>query len=673
MTNTVELPVFKFTIKGKMAIQKNFPTAFEAVIVRETEKAIYVRGHGLLDVQSGICARCGRTLTHPGSIILGIGPECLGNWGLRKDILTNLNPDEIKKMTTHVESLVVEGWLPKYSVNTIEKTGASLSSAPLAGKPTTPSKAEIIGTVSIKLTFTPENGLLEKVKSLPSRKYHNENGERYWTAPIYPDTLRSIKAWGFELDEALSTILASAPEAKTVEEVEEVPVTGLKMKLMPFQEQGVSFLAHRNGNAIIADEMGLGKTVQALGYLHLVSKRPAVIVVPASLKGNWEVEALKWLPNPKITILSGKKAQTLPDGQDIVIINYDILDAWVDVLKAIRPQVVILDECHYIKNNGAARTKAVKLLCRGVPHTIPLSGTPAINRPVELYNAIKLVEPQLFPNFMTFARRYCNAHHNGFGWDFSGAANLEELYEKLSTVMVRRKKADVLKELPDKIRSFVPMSLSNANEYRAAESEFLSWVLDTKGEKAVLKARRAEQLTKINTLRQLAVNGALKNSIAWIKDFLDGGDQKLVVMAIHKTVIDALMEEFKAVAVKIDGSTPVAQRQGIVDKFQSDPTTRLFIGNIKAAGVGITLTAASNVAFLELPWTPGELDQAEDRVHRIGQKNAVNIWYLLAQNTIEEKLAKMIDSKRGVLTATLDGTEMEGGDTLTALMDLYAA
>lgn len=672
MTQTTELPIFEFVISGKMAQEKGIPTTFQAIIVRETPKAIFVKGHGILDARYGICAKCGRTLTHPGSIILGVGPECLKNWGLREEVLSDLTPEEIKQVGLHVEAMEVETWLPKYCVKEAHKTEKTQTVTPVE-KPVIPARAVAQGTVTLKMTFAPSPELLAKVKSLPGRRYFNVDGQHYWTAPICPDTLRSLKEWGFELDSALAEILNNAPVQKTVDEVETVDVKGLKGQLRPFQQQGISFLVHRNGNAIIGDEMGLGKTVQALGFIHYCGKRPAVVVMPASLKSNWAAEVVKWLPSPRLTVLSGKKPTPLSKDADIILINYDVLDSWVDEIRLIRPRIVVLDECHYFKNNGAARTKAVKQLCKGVEHVIPLSGTPAINRPVEIYNAITLVEPGLFPSFMHFARKYCNAHHNGFGWDFTGASNLDELYTKLSSVMIRRKKADVLPELPAKTRTFVSMDLTNGAEYRKAENSFISWVRTTKGSKAAEKASNAEQLTQIAALRLLAAKGAVKNAIAWIKDFLDGSDQKLVVMAIHREIIDQLVEEFKTVSVKIDGSTPVNSRQALVERFQNDPDCRLFVGNIKAAGVGLTLTAASNVAFLELPWTPGELDQAEDRVHRIGQKNAVNIWYLLPGNTIEEELAETIDQKRQVLSATLDGTEVAEGSTLSALIGKYAA
>jgi SNF2 family DNA or RNA helicase len=455
--------------------------------------------------------------------------------------------------------------------------------------------------------------------------------------------------------------------------METIDVPGLNGTLYPFQKQGVAFLERKEGRGLIADEMGLGKTVQALSWLQLhPEKRPAVIVVPASLKWNWKREAEKWLSEPNVQVLSGKKPTT-PIIGDIVVINYDILADWTETLKEIKPQVLITDECHYYKNNQAKRTKAVKDLGKAVPHIIALSGTPVVNRPIEAYNALSLIDKGVVPSFWKFANRYCAAKHTGFGWDLSGASNTEELHQKLTnTVMIRRRKDQVLTELPAKTRSHLPMELGNRErkQYDKADANLIAWLKENKGDEAAEKASNAEALTRIEHLKQLAAKGKMKQAIDWIRDFIEV-DGKLVVFATHKDTIAVLMDEFRDVAVKVDGSVSGEARQNAVDKFQNDDSVRLFIGNIRAAGVGITLTAASNVAFVELPWTPGELDQAEDRCHRIGQKDAVNVYYLLAEGTIEEEIAELLDNKRQVLDSILDGKLTDETSLLKALMERH--
>jgi len=228
----------------------------------------------------------------------------------------------------------------------------------------------------------------------------------------------------------------------------------------------------------------------------------------------------------------------------------------------------------------------------------------------------------------------------------------------------------VLQDLPDKIYTYMPMELDNQKTYRKAEKDFIRFVKEHRGEKAAKKASNAQALAEIEGLKQLAVQGKMKQGIEWIKNLIDTNG-KLVVFAVHKFVIDALMEEFGDIAVKVDGSVSGADREKAVDAFQNDEGVRLFVGNIQAAGVGLTLTAASTVAFLELPWTPGDLSQAEDRCHRIGQKDSVNIYYLLASGTIEEEIAKLIDRKRKVLDAVLDGRQTEEESLLSELMKEY--
>ena len=435
--------------------------------------------------------------------------------------------------------------------------------------------------------------------------------------------------------------------------------------LYPFQEEGVQWLIKKNGRGLIADEMGLGKTIQALAWLALnPDKRPSVIVCPASLKFNWEAEARRILPTERVHILEGRRASGVPSA-NLYIINYDILPYWVEALKLRRPYVLILDEVHYIKNAKTKRTKAVKKLAKGVPHLIALSGTPIVNRPAEFYTILKLIDPNCVPSFWFYAKRYCGLYHNGFGWKYDKATNTEELHRRLNgRVMIRRTKEEVLTELPSKVRTILPVAIENRREYDLADHDFMQW-LQEKGE----KKKVVETLAKIEVLKQLSVKGKLNTVIQWIKDFLET-DQKLVVFATHKFVVKSLVSEFRGTAVHIDGSTPQKERALAIRLFQKDPRVRLFVGNIQAAGVGLTLTAASNVAFVELPWTPAELEQAEDRCHRIGQKDTVNVYYLLGRDTIEEKIAWILEKKKKVLSSILDG-KSQANIMLDELIKLY--
>ncbi len=525
------------------------------------------------------------------------------------------------------------------------------------------------GMAGMKITFPYNLETVNEVKQLEGRKYvPDAKPNVFWAAPLNIANVELLIKFRFQLCEEIQKFYGES-KVKT-EEIKPIAVKGIPHKLYPFQEKGVAFIEAKNGCALIGDEMGLGKTVQALAWLQLhPKKRPVIIVVPASLKLNWKKEANKWMPGTSVNVLQGTKPHKTK--ADVLIINYDILNGWEAYLKSLNPQVIIFDEIHYTKNNAAKRTKTAKRLAKGIPHVIGLSGTPIINRPVEIYNAIQMIDNSMFPNRWSFLHKYCGAKHNGFGWDFNGATNTAELHEKLTeSLMIRRLKKDVLQDLPDKMYNYTPIELHNETEYRRAERDFISFVMQTKGQQAAERASGAQALVEIEVLKQLAVRGKMQHVIKWVEDFLESGE-KLVLMATHKFVIDELMNHFANISVKIDGSVSTEQRQSAVEHFQNDNAIKLFIGNTKAAGVGLTLTAASNVAFVELPWSPSDVQQAEDRCHRIGQKKGVQVHFLLAADTIEEKIARLIDKKRNVVDAVLDGKDYQKESMLSELMAEY--
>jgi SWI/SNF-related matrix-associated actin-dependent regulator of chromatin subfamily A-like protein 1 len=677
----IKMENFQFEIRPAFARSKNIPVIFIGTVLKETQKAIYVYGRGSTETRkTGRCCICGRELTHPVSVELGIGPEC-GKHYWDWDMIGGYTPENIERLKGELQNIKVDTWMPKSIVLSQSKTGEMVSvpnghpmtdqpaEAVKSGKSATLTSYKSTGDPAIKVEFPFSYETVDQVKRLNGRRFINEGAKKYWVCPATLENIQSLLAAGFELDEGLANRLKELLNPITVNDVPPMEVNGL----FPFQQKGVAFIEAKNGRALIADEMGLGKTVQALAWLDIKpEKRPVIIVVPASLKLNWAKEAQKWMPNtkPKVQILSGSTTN-IPIIGELIIINYDILHAWVDVLLGIRPQVLVLDEAHYFKNNTAKRTKAVKKLGKHIKHVIALSGTPIVNRPVEIWNAVQLIDASVFGrNFMAFARRYCAAKYNGFGWDFNGASNTQELHKKLTdSIMIRRQKYEVLTDLPDKIYASVPIALDNEKEYRYAENDFIEFIRQYKGAEAAARASAAEALAEIEGLKQLAMKGKMKQTLQWIQDFLESGDKKLVVFAIHKATIDTLMEEFGAIAVKIDGSVSQSARNEAVEKFQNNVEIRLFVGNIKAAGVGLTLTAASNVAVLELPWSPGDLSQAEDRCHRIGQKDSVTIHYLLAVGTIEERLATLIDSKREVLDQVVDGKETAQSSLLSELLE----
>lgn len=553
--------------------------------------------------------------------------------------------------------------------------------------------AFLAGKNKVEVRFDFEWDILEVIQGIPGRRFVDDARRgKHWTCPLSVESLRTLEKNGFALSDDLVLFLKKTDVAP--DQLKAMNVPGLKKNLFPFQQRGVAFIESRGGRALLGDEMGLGKTITALAWLQAhPKKRPAVVVCPAHLKLNWLREIRSTIPGaPNAQVVYGRNTDQPLTG-DIIIINYDIFhnsyetyhdkigrkrrkevkySGWIDYILDMKPQVLIVDEAHFIKSNKALRTLSVKKAARRIPHVLALTGTPIVNRPIEGFNIAQIVNPAVFPDFWKYVHHFCAAKMTPFGWDYTGASNKEELHAKLTgSIMIRHRKKDVLPELPDKLYSYVPMELSNAKEYAEAEANFIRFIYETKGFAAASKAKKAEHLVKIEALKQIAVAGKMEQAIQWIDDYL-ANNGKLVLFATHKDIIAATAARFGKNAVRIDGGTPEKKRAAAVNAFQRDKKVKLFIGNIQAAGTGLTLTAASSVAFLELPWTPGELVQAEDRCHRIGQKDTVNVYYLLADGTIEEKIAELLDRKRKTLDMILDGKEVDEQNLLTELMKTFA-
>jgi hypothetical protein len=430
----------------------------------------------------------------------------------------------------------------------------------------------------------------------------------------------------------------------------DLDVPRLGGELMGFQRAGVAY-ALRQRRTFIADEQGLGKTVQALAALEADNAYPAVIVCPASLKLNWRREAERWLPHRTTQVLDGRRATAVADGGDLVLVNYDVLDAYVEALADRQPAALVLDEAHYCKNANAKRTKAAIALSERLDAgamRLALTGTPLVNRPRELASQLRILgRLEEFDSSASFERTY------------RGAAARDRLHWHLRRrCYVRRRKQEVLPQLPAKRRVTVPLPLDNDAEYQRLEHDLVAWLQTVVADTDVLRHRldaamRAKALVKLNALRHVAARGKLKAAIAWIGDFIEA-DEKLVVFAHHRDVQQALLKAFPTSA-RIIGGDDLDQRDANVQAFQASDGPSLCVCSLEVASHGFTLTAASNVAFVELGWTPAKHDQAEDRVHRIGQDRKVNAYYLLAADTIDERMAALIEHKRAIVTSVTDG------------------
>jgi len=431
----------------------------------------------------------------------------------------------------------------------------------------------------------------------------------------------------------------------------------LTTKPFPFQEDAVARIEEFAGRSLLAADPGLGKSLMALKWQFKHNKSwPILIICPASLKWNWKNEVRKHF-NADSVILEGTNPRRveIPKRAKIFIINYDILKPWMEFLLSLNLQLVVIDESQYLRNVKTLRTKKTREVCRPCPHILALSGTPLVNRPAELWPTLNILRPDLYPSFWSYARSHCSPVLTHWGWRFDGATDLQTLHRNLlKQLMVRKKKSEVLKDLPEKSRHVVPLPINNYKEYQKAERDFIVWLAQKSRVKAD-RARKAQTLTRMGYLKRLAGELKVRQVTEWVENFLDDGDGKIVVFGVHKRVLHPLHEHFKG-SVLVDGSVTGRDRQKAVERFEHDYHCRVFLGNIQAAGVGINLQFASTVAFAELSWVPGEHLQGEERCYRIGTKSRVSIYYLIGVGTLEERLCRIIQTKQDVISTVLDGS-----------------
>ena len=449
-----------------------------------------------------------------------------------------------------------------------------------------------------------------------------------------------------------------------------------------YQKQGILQIEKSGIRTLLADDMGLGKTLQALWIIrrNKVKCTPSIVLCPASLKWQWANEAAKHV-ELRAEVLEGKRP---PKGgfmtpHNLLILNYEILGAWLPWLIRLKPKFLVIDEAQRIKNPSAKCTQYAKILAKPIPHILPMSGTPIENRPDEIFTVVHMLWPEEFPSRTEFLNRYLKMRMTRYGWQPKGVKNIPELHARLKACgMIRRRKVDVLTELPPKTRTVLPVSLTadKMREYEFARKDLVNWIAQNYGTGRARKAKRNEAMLRVGYLKRLAAKLKYKSVIEWIQNFMEETDEKLLVSAIHKPAIRTLRKYFPQ-SVVIDGSVTGQKRQRAVDQFQHDKNTRILIGQLRAAGVGLNLTAASKGIVTELGWTPGEHEQFEDRLHRIGQDFPVHWWYLVAKGTIEERMCQMIQEKMGVVRGVLDGEEVSVDfnlfDNLVSMLERGAA
>jgi SWI/SNF-related matrix-associated actin-dependent regulator of chromatin subfamily A-like protein 1 len=428
--------------------------------------------------------------------------------------------------------------------------------------------------------------------------------------------------------------------------------------LFAYQVEGAEWLPERK-NALLADPMGLGKSAQAIVACDRLNAKTILVVCPASMREVWRHEFNKFstIDRKIIVLYNGKK----PEANAINIASYEgATDKFKKALLDIEFDVGIFDEAHFLKSIKAKRTKAVygSIAERGLiaqcKHRWMLSGTPAPNNPVELFPMCRSLFPDSFRrqdgrvmSYWDFVGKFCLTKEDGFGKKIIGGKNLGELKARLAPHMLRRKKEDVLKDLPSIMFDTLylpPQSLS----LPAEEEELVRSALASPEPMRALEGA-AQHVAKLRRLLGTAKVSALSS---WLVDQIEGGLKKVVVFAHHKSVIAGLEAALLGVSdiAKIDGSTPATERYKEVERFQNDPKCKVFIGQLQAAGTGITLTAASELIFAEYSFVPGENEQAAMRVHRIGQKNNVLIRYAVVSDSLDERIAAVVRRKSAVIS-----------------------
>ena len=542
-----------------------------------------------------------------------------------------------------------------------------------------------------KVTFNYHPMLVKCVKRIPSARYHADGN--WWEVSSYHlQYLKLMEQWAKSHRFVTSVFWLTDDERVPTYEPLPMPELTVAHNLLiepyEFQKQGIAY-AIEHKRCIMGDEQGLGKTVEAIGVLTVTRALPALVVCPASLKVNWQRE-LKKFGGLNAIILNDANQRTWQrffeirkqDGQmcaDVAIVNYESLKKFF-VAKIRREgrftlksvdfdprkdlfRTIIIDESHKCKSVQTQQSKFVQGIAAGKEYILELTGTPVVNNNEDLIQQLRIMNRlEDFGGYSKFMGRYCQG--------LNKSSHLKELnYYLRKYCFFRRQKKDVLTQLPAKTRSYLVTEIANRKEYRDAERDIIQYLRnyqDADDEK-VQRTIRGAVMVKMGILKQISARGKVEGAKDIIHNIVDGG-QKLIVFCFLKEVVQALKQEFRD-AVTVTGDDNTQQKQYAVDKFQTDDRCKLIILNYRSGGTGLTLTAASNVLFVEFPWTYSDCCQAEDRAHRNGQRNAVNCVYLLGEDTIDEYMYNLIQRKKDVSNG-VTGTEEETEEKKVSQNDL---
>jgi len=492
-----------------------------------------------------------------------------------------------------------------------------------------------------------------------------------WVEKLLVDKEKSYHIWGkFNTGDTLSDMWLPKAALLKTHNTTEVKIDYSKYShRMPLEHQKIAIEKLVGSKKfILADDMGLGKTTAAIIALLETNVKKILIICPASLKLNWERE-IKNYSDRSVYICEGKNFST---EHDIVIINYDIVKNFYDLKdKENSPitkgnfDLIIMDEAHYVANPQSLRTKLINSFVKSSEYLWLLTGTPMTNRPINYYNLLNLIESPVAQNWMAYVIRYCQGYQFKAGnrkvWNVNGASNLEELRDRTSRQVLRRLKEDVL-DLPEKIITPIYLRLKS-KKYEELMGEYYEWYNKNPDESKSLTV----QFNKLMKVRQSIAEGKVPNTIELIENILEQG-KKVIVFTNFTDTLQQIHSHFGKKSVYLDGTCSKAQRQYAVDQFQENEKISVFVGNIQAAGVGITLTAGEAVIFNDLSFVPAHHQQAEDRAYRYGQKNCVSVYYPIFDNTIEGVIYDMLINKKNIID-TVMGDNIDKAEFIEQIMN----
>ena len=526
---------------------------------------------------------------------------------------------------------------------------------------------------NFELSFKYRTSIVDRVRQIPGRRF--DGAKKVWIVPTRSRVDLERMIYQIRQFENINWINGTEKKEEDIAyDIPELPDLtvphNLKIQPYPYQLKGIARGLELK-RFMNCDEPGLGKTLQSIATINLADAFPCLVVCPSSLKINWQREWEKFT-DKKAMILTDKVRDTwtffFQTGMhQVFIVNYESLkkyfvqrikkaEGWtlrdVEFRNSINLfKSVIIDESHRCKSASTQQAKFCKGICTGKEWVIELTGTPVVNRPKDLIPQLAILDRMNdFGGYKPFVDRYCSGQRE--------ASNLRELNFNLwKYCMFRREKSLVLTDLPDKIRQVNTCEITNRKEYMDAERDLIMYLQKYKDadDDKIAKAMRGEVMVRINILRQISARGKVRDVIEFVKDFRENGKKIILFCSLHE-VVDQLKHYFPT-AVSVTGRDSQDEKQRAVDAFQNNPKADIIICSIKAAGVGLTLTASSNVAFVEFPWTYADCCQCEDRAHRIGQKDSVTCYYFLGRRTIDEKVYRIIQEKKNIANAVTGSTE----------------